>query len=93
MTTATAKVKGGMIKLPRPLKREWQDARVSLQFSGDILVIQKTPVTAITPPRKFKTFKPTKAEVVALKRARENYQQGKYMTLDEFDRRLGFKNQ
>lgn len=43
-------------------------------------------------PRKFKTFKPTLIELKDLKKAREDYKKGKYMTLDEFERKLGFKN-
>lgn len=44
-------------------------------------------------PRKFKTFKPTSVELKTLKRVREDYKKGKYTTLDEFERKLGFKNQ
>ena len=47
---------------------------------------------ALISPREFRTFKPTKIEIMALKRARENYKKGNYMTLEEFERKLGFKN-
>ncbi len=86
------KIKGGVIELPRRLKKNWQNAEVFLHFSGDTLVIKKKSETSMISPRKFKTFKPIKAEVTALKRARENYKNGNYMTLDEFERKLGFKD-
>jgi len=40
----------------------------------------------------FKTFTPTAAQKRDLKKAREDYKQKKYITLDEFKRRLGIKN-
>lgn len=40
----------------------------------------------------FKTFTPTAAQKRDLKRAREDYKQKKYLTLDEFKRRLAVKN-
>ena len=42
--------------------------------------------------KKFKTFTPTAAQKRDLKKAREDYKQKKYITLDEFKRRLGIKN-
>jgi hypothetical protein len=90
MTTATTKVKNGAIELPRPLKRNWRNAEVFLHFSGDTLVVRKEET--VRSPKEFKTFKPTKAEVMALKRARENYKKGNFMTLNEFERKLGFKS-
>lgn len=46
---------------------------------------------AVKPPRVFKTFKPTIAELRDLKRAREDYKKGKYMTIDELKQQLGIK--
>lgn len=40
----------------------------------------------------FKTFTPTAAEKRDLKRAREDYKQGKCMTIDEFKLKLAAKN-
>ena len=40
----------------------------------------------------FKTFTPTAAQKKDFKKAREDYKQKKYITLDEFKRRLGIKN-
>ena len=40
----------------------------------------------------FKTFIPTVAQKRDLKKAREDYKQKKYLTLDEFKRRLAIKN-
>ncbi len=99
MTTVTAKIKRGAIELPRELKKDWQNADVFLRFSGDTLVIKKAQKQMILgeeetliSTREFKTFKPTKVEVMALEQARKNYKSGNYMTLDEFERKLGFKN-
>ena len=44
------------------------------------------------PPTKFKTFKPTLAEKRVLKRARRNLAEGKFLTIDELKRKLGFTN-
>ncbi len=40
----------------------------------------------------FKTFTPTAAQKRDLKKAREDYKQKKYLTLDELKRRLEIKN-
>lgn len=40
----------------------------------------------------FKTFIPTIAQKRDLKKAREDYKQKKYLTLDEFKHRLAVKN-
>lgn len=40
----------------------------------------------------FKTFVPTAAQKRELKRAREDYKQKKYFTLNEFKHKLGIKN-
>lgn len=40
----------------------------------------------------FKTFAPTAAQKRDLKRAREEYKQKKYLTLNEFKNKLGVKN-
>lgn len=42
--------------------------------------------------KSFKTFTPTAAQKRDLKRAREDYKQKKYLTLDEFKRKLAIKN-
>ncbi|OGZ31796.1 MAG: hypothetical protein A3H02_01945 [Candidatus Niyogibacteria bacterium RIFCSPLOWO2_12_FULL_41_13] len=39
-----------------------------------------------------KTFKPTVAEKRALKRARKNYAQGRYISFEELKHELGFDN-
>ena len=40
----------------------------------------------------FKTFTPTSAEKRALKKAREDYKKGKYLTIDELKHKLGIKS-
>lgn len=47
--------------------------------------------TKTSRPRVFKEFTPSAAELRDLKRAREDYKRGKYMTLDELKRNLGFR--
>ncbi len=42
--------------------------------------------------KSFKTFTPTVAQKRDLKRAREDYKQKKYLTIDEFKRKLAIKN-
>ena len=42
--------------------------------------------------RLFKTFAPTAAQKRDLKKARDDYKQKKYLTLNEFKRRLAVKN-
>ena len=42
--------------------------------------------------RLFKTFAPTVAQKRDLKKARDDYKQKKYLTLNEFKRRLAVKN-
>ncbi len=42
-------------------------------------------------PRIFKTFKPTPAQLRDLKRAREDYKKGNFMTIDELKHRLDIK--
>ena len=39
-----------------------------------------------------KEFTPTKSELVSLRRARKNYQEGKTISLDELKRKLGFNS-
>lgn len=48
--------------------------------------------TAFKPPLKYKTFKPTAAEKKALRRARKNLAEGKFLTIDELKQKLGFTN-
>lgn len=48
--------------------------------------------TAFKPPAKYKTFKPTLAQKRALKRARKNLAEGKFLTIDELKKKLGFSN-
>ena len=40
----------------------------------------------------FKSFKPTLAQKKALSKARKNFANGKFLTIDELKRKLGFTN-
>lgn len=46
---------------------------------------------AVKPPRIFKMFKPTPAQLRDLKSARADYKKGNYMTIDELKHRLDIK--
>lgn len=67
-----------------------------LAKKGELVVIPRKEYEEFSNWRKFmdsfKTFTPTNAEKRALKKAREDYKKGKYLTIDELKHKLGIKS-
>lgn len=67
-----------VITIPKKLTREGDLVVISRREYEDFLAWRKT----------LKTFRPTPAQKKDLKRARKDFAQGKYITLDELKREL-----
>lgn len=63
-----------------------------LARKGDLVLVPRKEYEAFQSWMKtVKTFTPTRAQLLDLKRAREDYRRGKFVTLDELKRELGSK--
>ncbi len=66
-----------------------------LARKGDLVLVPRKEYEAFQSwaraVNRTKEFKPTRAQLLELKRAREDYRKGKFVTLDELKRELGIK--
>ncbi len=58
--------------------------------SDDLIVIPRKEYEALLELKKIKEFIPTQAQKKALIQARENRKEGKYFTINELRKKLGF---
>jgi len=75
------------ITIPKKITKEKELVAIPQEEYEEFVQWQK----AIRPPRILKTFKPTPVQLRTLKRSREDYKRGKYITIDELKRRLDIK--
>lgn len=60
--------------------------------NDDLVIIPRKEYEALFEFKKIKEFAPTNSEKRALKRAEENFKQGKTLSYNELIRKLGFTN-
>ena len=73
-----------LITIPKELAKKGDLVIIPRQEYEEFSLWQKTK-------KSFKTFTPTAADKLILKKAREDYKKGKYITIDELKKKLGIK--